>query len=121
LARAGLYRYRRLEDDLPPAAGRRPGPALYPGRHDVCACLVVAEPAVVGFADSLDQSRLRRLGQVYDRVGRFVGKVDVVVPGEQRRLSARIAMAASTTVGCLDVVPQVELERLHVLCRRRGT
>ena len=78
-------------------AGRRGSPASSCGRRPT-------------FSTMVDCVGLR---QIDDRVARPVGQVDIVGARELRRLAAGV-VAAAAAIGGLDVLPQIDLECLHV-------
>ncbi len=108
----------RLQRRTARAAERLSGPVADPHRELVAAGRVGREPAIVAAADLRDHHRVARVRQVDDAVRGLVGEVDVVAAHEARDLAAG-AMALAAAVRSLQVVPDVELERLHVLARRR--
>ena len=79
---------------------------------------LLGQPAVVAAADLADHPRVFRRREGYDAVGSRVGEVDVVAAREHRRLTARIAVARAAAIVRLDVVPEIDLELLHVRRRR---
>ena len=84
--------------------------------------LAIGEPAVVTAAHLHDHRRGRGLRQIDHRVGLRIGEVHIVAAREVRHLrgSGRVVALAAAVLAA-DVVPQIDLEGLHVRRRRRGS
>src|SRR5690606_29846337 len=79
------------------------------------------KPAVVPARYLDDHERVFGRRERDDAVGLAVSEVDVVRPREQRRLAAVGTVARAAAVVARDVVPEIQLERLHVRgCGRRA-
>jgi len=120
LAGADVVKRGRLQVHAAAAAERRAGPVADPDGQLVRAGRVGREPAVVAAADLRDHHRRAGIPEVDDAIGRFVCQVDVVIAREARHLAAG-AVAGAAAIGGLQVVPDIQLEGLHVLARGRRT
>ena len=97
-------------------------PVADPGGEDLAAGVVVGEPAIVAAAHLHDDLRGGRLPEIHQGVRLRIGEVHVVGAREVRHLrrGGRIVALAAAVLGA-DVVPEIDLEGLHVGGGRRGS
>ena len=119
LGAADILDRRRQKLDLRAARSDAAGPGFDPGSENVGAGLRARQPAVMAAGDLQHHARLIRLRQIDDAERIVVSQIDVIGTREHRRLTARL-VAVATAVRRVDVLPEIDLESLHIGSAGRG-